>query len=369
VAVFYRVNAASRAIELALREAAIPYVVVMGVEFFQRREVKDLLAYARLVENPRDEVAFSRVVNVPRRGIGATALGRVREAATERGVSLTEAAAAGVARLSGRAAAGLASFLEVLERARRLDRRRLGDLLVLLAEASGYRASLDAEADTLGDRRVENLDELVAFARSFERKEPGADLKAFLERTALVADQDAFDEESGRVSLMTVHAAKGLEFRAVVLAAAEDGYFPHDRSEGEEAVEEERRLFYVALTRARERLVVTHAARRAAWRGPERRFPSPFLRDVPRSLLEVEDRVSSWPEDPWGGVDQVADREADGGDEAGIEVGTRVRHPYFGDGLLTDRHGRGSGCRVTVDFDAHGTKQLLLSHARLEKIP
>jgi DNA helicase-2/ATP-dependent DNA helicase PcrA len=385
MAVFYRVNALSRALEMALRAREIPYVIVAGVEFFERREVKDLLAYARLVENPRDEAAFLRVANVPRRGVGDTSLRRLRDLATAQGRSVPEAARDALGDLSSRASAGLADLLSLLDEARGRRQRGLGTLLEFLAERSGYRRSLEDADDEIGRGRVENVEELVAFARAFERSEPEATLAAFLERTALVADQDALAEDGGRVVLMSVHAAKGLEFPRVAIVGAEHDYFPHARSADDEAaVEEERRLFYVAMTRARDRLAITHAASRTTYRGQDRRVPSPFLRDVPAAVLEVVDRVGAWddaPVLPAGASGFFGAFGADLGLSAGaaapdvvhdrepsFAIGDRVRHPYFGEGWLKDWRGRGAGARVTVDFEAFGTKQLLLAHARLERI-
>ncbi|MHC5009586.1 MAG: ATP-dependent helicase [Planctomycetota bacterium] len=378
MAVFYRVNALSRAVELALRSRDVPYVVVAGVEFFQRREVKDLLAYARLVENPRDESAFLRIANVPRRGVGNASLKHLRREAVMQGVSCMEVASGRMSGVSARARKGLKALRGLVDDVRELPRSPVGDILEILAERSGYREWLASQEDDLGRGRAENLEELVAYAREFDRSAPEGDLRAFLERTALMSDQDALDEDSGCVSLMSVHAAKGLEFPCVVIAGAEMDYFPHVRSsEDDEGTEEERRLFYVAMTRAREHLALTHAARRFTYRGEDRRLPSPFLRDVPDVLLERKDRAG-WQ----GGLDPARldgdvrlTGNAGGGEpdvvretDDALGVGDRVHHPYFGAGRLLDRQGRGAGARVTVDFDEFGRKQLLLSHARLERL-
>ncbi len=373
VAVFYRVNAHSRAIELALRGRGIPYVVVAGVEFFQRREVKDLLAYARLVANPDDDAAFHRIVNVPRRGAGDASLKKVRRAASERGVSCFAALREGVPGLSGRAAKGMREFLAIVDDGRAAADGAVGPLLERLAERSGYRAWLEERdsADGLGQRRLENVHELIAFAHEFDQGEASG-LGPFLERAALVTDQDAYEDGSGRVTLMSVHAAKGLEFPCVIVAGAEEDLFPHGRSAvDEESLEEERRLFYVAMTRAMERLAVAWAARRMTYRGLEPRRPSPFLADVPEPLRECRARRaapgslfgSGWLGEDRGG-DEGAVRESD----TPFVTGERVVHPYFGEGTLTDVQGRGAEARVTVDFVAHGTKRLLLRHARLERV-
>jgi len=378
IAVFYRINALSRGIELALNDAGIPYVVVAGTEFFQRREVKDVLSYARLIANPRDEAAFTRIVNVPRRGVGAASLQRLREHAQRHDLALTEAARlAEASGMSKRARGGLTSLLRLLERARAMPRAPVAPILEALLEGSGYRDALRDTGDDLDRSRLENVDELVAYAREFDRKEVAGDLQAFLERAALVSDQDGFVGGTGRVSLMSVHAAKGLEFPCVAITGAEMGYFPHARSLGEDAgEEEERRLFYVAMTRAQDALCISHAVRRQTYMGEEHRAPSPYLLDIPEACLERRDlathggvgvhfvtRAGGYPSAPADDVDVVRETGL------GFEVGERVLHPYFGVGRLESVGGGGSDARVTVDFDRHGRKQLLLRHARLERFP
>jgi DNA helicase-2/ATP-dependent DNA helicase PcrA len=384
VAVFFRANHLTRGVETMLRASAVPYQVVSGVEFFQRREVKDVLAYARLLENPRDEAAFLRVVNVPRRGIGDGALDRLRALATERGVSVPEVAHEPVPGASRRARDGLVRFLAVLARLRALPRAPVAPLLRAVLDESGYRDDLLSREDDLERSRVDNVDELVTAAREFDVEE-GGDLRLFLERASLVGEQDGWDEAGGRVSLMTVHAAKGLEFDRVVVVGAEEGLFPHARSlstPGE--VEEERRLFYVALTRARERLVVTMASERSAWRGLELRRPSRFWLDVPDALVDSVDRGGAW--DRARARRERAEEEADpglGGEATGPPAGEdavfergegdvpapgeRVVHPYFGAGTMVSRSGSGSGLRVVVEFDAWGTKTIAWDYARLER--
>ncbi len=378
IAVFYRINALSRGIELALNDRRIPYVIVAGTEFFQRREVKDVLSYARLIANPRDEAAFTRIVNVPRRGVGATSIQRLRDFALARELALTDAAPrAEEAGVSKRARGGLQRLLELFAKVRAMPRAPVAPILEALLEGSGYRATLEDSADDLDRSRLENVDELVAYAREFDAKEASGDLQSFLERAALVSDQDGYVGESGRVSLMSVHAAKGLEFPCVLIAGAEMGYFPHARSLGEDAgEEEERRLFYVAMTRAQDELAVSHAVRRQTYMGEEHRAPSPYILDIPEDRLERRDLAT------WSGASSLFDQPSATGyapppdDDVsvvretglGLEVGERVLHPYFGPGRLEEVGGGGADARVTVDFDVHGRKQLLLRHARLERL-
>jgi len=389
IAVFYRVNALSRGIELGLNDHDLPYVIVAGTEFFQRREVKDVLAYARLVENPRDEAAFNRVVNTPRRGVGAASLKKLRHFALREGISPMQAAArAGEAGIRGRAAKGLASFVELIGRAAALPRAPVAAVLEAVVEGSGYRAALADSPDDLERSRAENVEELVAYAREFAKKVPQGDLQAFLERTSLVSDQDGYERGVGAVNLMSVHAAKGLEFPCVVIVGAEEGYFPHARNaEDPAAVEEERRLFYVAMTRAKDVLVMTYTAGRQTYLGAERRNPSAYLSDIPEDVVEHRDLATMFGlsggggppraafADEGGGYDQPSPMDEPGEDipvvrdaAFGFVVGERVRHAYFGAGLLEAVGGRGGETRLTVDFDDFGRKQFLLRYAQLERI-
>ncbi|MDA1195785.1 MAG: UvrD-helicase domain-containing protein [Planctomycetota bacterium] len=376
IAVFYRVNAMSRGVEMALSQAGLPYVVVAGTEFFQRREVKDALAYARLVANPKDEAAFLRIVNTPRRGVGAASLQKLRVLADARGIALAEAAcSARESGMSKRAVAGVERLLALLDRVRAMPRAPVAPILDVLLTGSGYYATLEDSDDILDRSRLENVRELVAYAREFEKREPEGDLATFLERAALVSDQDGYDGESGRVTLMSVHSAKGLEFPCVLIVGAEMNHFPHGRNLGDPASEEEeRRLFYVAMTRAREELVITHAARRQTYMGDEPRVASPYLNVIPEHVLAREDHAAWGAPVEWGaGAGELPPPSSYGEDivrETGSSLapGMRVQHPYFGPGLLESLGGDGSDERVTIDFDTHGRKQILLRHARLERL-
>jgi DNA helicase-2/ATP-dependent DNA helicase PcrA len=394
VGVIYRVNALSRAVELALRARGVPYRVVAGVEFFQRQEVKDLLAYARLVENPRDEAAFARVANVPRRGVGETSLARLRAQCAASGRSWEEVVRAGVPGVPKKAAVGLLALADLLAGVRALPRAPVEPLLRTLVERSGYLEALEASDGDPTGARAENVAELLAAAHEFDRAQ-GEGLSAYLERTGLVSDQDALEDGAEAVSLLSAHAAKGLEFPFVIVVGAETGLFPHARSVQDDAqLEEERRLFYVAMTRAMERLLITHAAQRFVYVGMEPRLPSPFLRDIPAAVVEGEDRARSmglgWRpggRGAFGGRDAVGEDEPlyetappapDDGDD-GLPVfarggeplapGDRVRHPHFGLGRVFACEGRGETVRWTVDFDAAGRKTLAPPFARLERAP
>ncbi len=283
IAVFYRTNAQSRAIEEALSLQGIPYRVVGGTRFYDRREVRDLMAYLRVASNIDDEVSIKRILNVPRRGIGNTSVARISTWAATNSTSfanaLVDASSAGV---SGRALKGIEEFLDLAFELGDQARRGAAPavLLELAMERSGYRSWLEAEQTIESEGRLENIGELVGVAAQFE------DLAGFLEAISLASDTDTLDERDGQVSLMTLHAAKGLEFPAVFLVGMEDGIFPHSRAlDNPSELEEERRLCYVGITRARERLYVSHAWSRVLWGSVQHGIPSRFLREIPPELL------------------------------------------------------------------------------------
>jgi len=323
VAVFYRTNAQSRALEEELVRAAIPYKVVGGTRFYDRREVKDLLAYLRVVANPSDEVSARRVVNVPRRGVGDASVERVARFARDRGLSFAEALSrADEAGVTGRAARGAAEFSAFLEelRAMAMAGAGPGPLIETVAERTGYQSALEAEQTLEAHGRLENIAELAGAAAGY------AGLDEFLESVALVSDADELGDATGRVSLMTLHTAKGLEFPAVFLVGLEDGVFPHLRALDDPLqLEEERRLAYVGITRARRQLYVTHAWSRTLWGSTSHAIPSRFLSELPAELVRDVGawrarpdplRSSSWNRrrlragaggDEWDGVDVAAD--------------------------------------------------------------
>jgi len=286
VAVFYRTNAQSRALEEALARAALPYSVVGGLRFYDRREVRDVLAYLRLVVNPSDVVSFRRAANVPRRGVGDVSLSRLEAFASAAGLPIALAAArAGEAGVKGKAAAGLAELARVLDELREALESGLGPerMVEEVLERTGYLAALAAEEGPEAEGRVENLVELAAGAAAF------ASLEEMLESVALVADADETEPASGRCTLMTVHTAKGLEYDVVFLVGLEEGVFPHARSIGQRAEEEEeRRLCYVALTRARRRLFCSSALTRNLWGSSQSNPPSRFLDEIPAELVVQE---------------------------------------------------------------------------------
>ena len=359
VAVFYRTNAQSRVLEEHFMRVGIPYKVLGGTRFYDRREVKDAVAYLRAVANPADEVSVKRVVNVPKRGVGDTTIGRVDVWATSHGLSFHDALRrADEAGVSVAAQRGIAAFLKLLDDARGMLEEGPGPVLEHLLEKSGYLNELRAEHSVEAEGRVENLAELVGSAREM------VSVDDFLEQVSLVSDTDELDGDSGAVVLMTLHSAKGLEFPVVFLIGCEDGVFPHIRSLTDpEELEEERRLAYVGITRARERLFVSHAWSRMLWGATQYNPPSRFLDEIPAELVQVVDGAGRAPgrasmrahyrSDGGGrregfapvtgeGRDRIVDQAiragqrpaTTGAERLGLRIGDDVRHVKFGDGVI-----------------------------------
>jgi DNA helicase-2/ATP-dependent DNA helicase PcrA len=408
MAIFYRTNAQSRVIEEQLMRTGVPYKVVGGTRFYDRREIKDAVAYLRAVVNPTDEVSLKRVVNTPKRGVGESSIGRLDAWANAEGVSFIEALRrADEAGVSGKAFKGVQAFLRLIDDL--AGRRDEGPAVLLeaIVTGSGYLAELEAEHSIESEGRIENLAELVGAAREF------ASVDEFLEQISLVADTDDLEvDDESSVVLMTLHSAKGLEYPVVFLIGMEDGVFPHLRSIGEpDQLEEERRLAYVGITRAQERLYLTHAWCRTLYGGTQYNPPSRFLDEVPAALVtEVKNRrgsrrsglgSSAWA-DQGGGTNygshfgssgssvssfdpdedrRIAHRERvveaalrptppspSGADELGLRVGDDVRHAKFGEGVILAISGSGDKTEARVRFPDVGEKQLLLSWAPLEKL-
>jgi len=398
VAVFYRTNAQSRVLEEHLMRLGIPYKVVGGTRFYDRREVKDALAYLRAVINPTDEVSVKRVLNEPKRGVGDTSVGRLDAWATAHQASFIDALRrADEAGVSGKAARGIEAFLTVLDEVAELAAGSPAPLLQALLDRSGYLEALEAEHTIESEGRLENLAELVGAAEDF----PTVD--EFLEQVSLISDQDELDDDPSFVVLMTLHAAKGLEFPAVFLIGLEDGVFPHLRSLTEpEQLEEERRLAYVGITRARQRLYLTHAWSRTLFGGTQYNPPSRFLDEIPDRLVHSIDgnrRASrggrgggGWRAGGSGygyggsgegasgdrigaGRDRIVETALrgrgptrSGADSLGLKIGDDVRHNTFGEGVILDLSGSGDKTVALVRFRDVGEKQLLLSWAPLEKM-
>ncbi|HEY4233177.1 MAG TPA: UvrD-helicase domain-containing protein, partial [Lacipirellulaceae bacterium] len=314
-AIFYRVNALSRALEQALRRAAIPYQMIRGQEFYQRKEIKDVLAYCQLVNNPRDDVAFERTVNSPPRGIGKKTIDRLNEHAYRLGLPLLGAArdAGRVEGLSKAAAAKVLTFVGIVDRIAAVAHGAVEEVIGTVLESSGYRAVLAESEDEQDQNRLANIEELLTDARSFDEQQrvdeghfDGGQLEAYLERTWLVNDTDDWESETDKVTLMTLHAAKGLEFPVVFIVAVEDGVLPHERvGRHPDELEEERRLAFVGITRAKDELQMSYAVTRD-FRGVRRRtIPSSFLMEMPRHELEMVDEAGIFDHvhETWDGHD------------------------------------------------------------------
>ncbi len=382
VAVFYRTNAQSRVFEEVFIRVGLPYKVVGGVRFYERREVRDALAYLRVLANPEDTVSLRRILNVPRRGIGDRAEAAVEALARRDRTTfwLALRRAADAPGIATRSAAAVEAFVAMLDELRGEAEAGAAPsaLLEAVLQRTGYLAELEASADPQDESRVDNLRELIAVAREFEEAQPEGTLGDFLERVSLVADSDDIpaegDRGQGPVTLMTLHTAKGLEFPVVFLTGLEDGVFPHQRSLGDpRELQEERRLAYVGVTRAQQRLYVSRAARRSAWGAPQHYPPSRFLADMPDSLLEWrrtdEDRAT-WS----GGLGGRGGRGARGseaqdrGPGLDLRAGDRVTHDAFGLGTVVAIAGAGEGTQASVDFGTAGLKVLLVRYAPLQKL-
>ena len=366
IAVFYRTNAQSRVLEDALRRARIPYVIVGGVRFYERKEIKDTLAWLRLAINPADDVAFRRAVQAPPRGVGATTLARLDELALDHSLPLLALAAPPPPDVRGKARTGLEDFATTVGRLAS-QRAELSPpaFIDLVLQASGYRKSLEQERSPEAEGRLENLEELVAAAEDFVHASGEGTIEAFLDSVALMSDLDELKDAEARVTLMTLHSAKGLEFPVVFLTGLEEGVFPHARSMNDpEEIEEERRLCYVGLTRARERLYLSYAVHRRI-HGYGVGEPSRFLREMPEEHLTLLN--ASRPE-PTFAEARVVPRYEPEEEPWPIKVGARVRQARFGEGLVVGVERDGADVIVTVAFASVGRKRLSLQYAHLEEL-
>ncbi len=370
-AILYRSNAQSRLFEEALIQAQIPYRVYGGLRFFERAEIKDALAYLRLIANPEDDPSFERAVNMPPRGIGARTLDAVRAHARDFGCSLWQAARdlikGGV--MTRRAATALTGFLELIEHQRTETRElELPELVNQVISASGLPTHFEKSRDGKGVDRVENLEELVNATRQFSfesEDEELDDLSAFLAHAALEAGDAQGDAFEDCVQLMTLHSAKGLEFPLVFIGGLEEGLFPHSMSsEDPERLEEERRLCYVGMTRAMEQLYLCYAESRRLHGSENYPLPSRFLREIPAELIQevrVRPQVTRPVYAPSSGT-----RFTDS--EAGYRLGQRVAHPKFGEGVVLNAEGQGDSARVHVNFESVGAKWLVVGYANLQPL-
>lgn len=389
VAVFYRTNAQSRSLEEIFIRVGLPYRVVGGTRFYERKEVRDALAYLRTVANPDDEVSLRRILNTPRRGIGDRAEAMVEAFAQRERISFHAALerAAEAPGIAARSLNSIDAFVTLIADLRTLEESGADPATVLQAilEQSGYVAELQESTDPQDETRLENLAELESVAQEFTTANPEGTLAEFLEQVALVADSDEIpDSDGGVVTLMTLHTAKGLEFPVVFLTGMEDGVFPHMRSLGDpRELEEERRLAYVGITRARERLYLSRSVMRSAWGAPAFNPPSRFLEELPVSVLDWrrEEPVRAT-ESPGGHSSahygsspssssaalRLGDRPLGTAPVLSLEPGERVTHQRFGLGTVVSTSGVGDKAEATIDFGSAGVKRLLLRYAPVEKL-
>jgi DNA helicase-2/ATP-dependent DNA helicase PcrA len=365
LAVFYRTNAQSRVLEDVLVRQGVPYKVIGGPRFYERAEIRDTIAYLTALDNPVDVVALTRIANRPRRGIGDTTIQKLVAHADVLGVSFWEALAepeeAGVGGASAKAVRAFRTMLQSLQAA--AQELELDELIEAVLDRSGMREAFEAERTIEARGRLENLEELVGVTREYAAATESPTLSGFLQEISLVSAQDDLEGEQSAVTLMTLHNAKGLEYRAVFMLGMEEGIFPHSRSIEENAIEEERRLMYVGMTRAMERLTLTHALARSLYGRRDLNLHSRFLDELPASVEWERLRPSSWS----GYAEQarsVAPRPA--ADKPSLATGDSVRHGSLGEGVVTRIE---AGGIVTVRFAGDGSeRKLMLDYAPLEKI-
>jgi DNA helicase-2/ATP-dependent DNA helicase PcrA len=362
IAVFYRTNAQSRVLEDVLVRQGVGYQVIGGPRFYERAEIKDVIAYLQVIDNPYDAVSMQRIANRPRRGIGDTTLSKLQAHADAFGVSLWEAVGqaedAGIAAAPLRAVQQFHAVMQSLQ-AGALE-LEVPELIERVLDRSGYREGLEAERTIESQGRLENLQELVGVAQEYQHTAAEPSLSGFLQEISLYSDQDALRGEQSLVTLMTLHNAKGLEFRAVFMIGMEEGIFPHSRSIEEQGLEEERRLCYVGMTRAQERLTLTHASARSLWGSRSYNLPSRFLDELPdRGVERQRLQPASWSKYGAAGIAPRAEQPS-------LSTGDSVRHETLGEGVVTAVE---AGGVVTVRFANDGSeRRLVLDYAPLEKI-
>ncbi len=383
-AILYRTNAQSRVFEEELLKYDIPYTIVGGQRFYDRAEIKDVMAYLRLLVNPRDDQALRRIVNKPTRGIGKTSFDRVESLAAARGIPLLEALRVAVeTKVAGRAAGKIAAFLDLIDG---LSNLRAGfsleDLIAQVLSDTGYLRALEKEDTPEAEARLDNLRELLSSARDFHAAnvdelvdEERTELELYLDQVALISDLDSYEDRQDRVSLMTVHSAKGLEFPVVYLVGLEERIFPHASSSRDEAgLEEERRLCYVAMTRAMESLYLTCAAERMRYGDRTYQTPSRFLQEIPDELIETLGTATRGVRSRAGRSGSTIDdsnydysyAQAEPDEEGGVGVGTRVRHPVFGRGEVLSVMGSDLNQKLRIKFERAGVKTVMVRYANLE---
>lgn len=390
IAIFYRTNGQSRVIEDALRLDNLPYTIVGGTKFYDRAEIKDILAYLRLVENGRDNVSLLRVINVPARGLGPKAVQTIRDIAEKYQVCLAEALTKDEIRyeITGKALAGVDSFLDIFSKIFDLgETASVADKIKLIYEKSGYKEFLE-KAEEENEDRISNVEALLNAAVDHAEKSGENSVSSFLENVSLIADIDSWADKDEKVTMMTLHSAKGLEFDVVFIAGCEEALLPHKNSlDNDASIEEERRLCYVGITRAKKELFLTSARSRLQWGNRSYSRKSRFVEEIPETLLVSDGRSSSegtirkgfslnrkWDDAPKPllakkPTEPLPDRDFDDNPvSVTVTQGNMVRHPKFGKGVVMSVVGEGDNARITVFFELNGSKELIGQYANLQKI-
>lgn len=396
IAVFYRTNAQSRVLEISLRNSGIPYTIIGGIEFYQRKEIKDILSYLRLCINPHDDIALERTINTPTRGIGNTTVKKLKDWATAHGTGLFHAIQQvdSIPEITGKSALSIKRFSELISDLQQLLRSPVEDIIKRVIEKTHYFAFLRESGGKESKDRIANVEELVNAAHEYDINYGEGDLQGFLEEVALVSDVDELEDTAEAVTLMTLHTAKGLEFPVVFLTGMEEGLLPHSESNDvDEEIEEERRLCYVGITRAMKELFFTHAKRRMRNGQMDVCRPSRFLDEIPDEILDKIDRTNhdysyntyytkNFPRSMTReqashqtSFNRDFDRDTDdsasiatGGNSMSFSGGEVVRHPLFGIGRILEVSGSNEKASVKVNFNVGGIKHLILAYAKLEKV-
>ncbi|MBK9292898.1 MAG: UvrD-helicase domain-containing protein [Oligoflexia bacterium] len=383
--VFYRTNAQSRVIEESLRSAALPYKIIGGTKFYDRAEIKDMIAYLRLCANPKDNVALKRIINVPTRGIGKTSVEKIENFATQKDISLFEALLLAIQEkvLDKGAAQKVLNFYELLaDLIEKSKTQKLRELFHSVLDQTQYVHKLKLEDTPEAMARVENIEELDSAIEQFEKERAlEATLSSFLEEIALVTEADRdLENNSQSVTLMTLHVSKGLEYPVVFIVGLEEGLFPSNREDSSllaDNAEEERRLFYVGMTRAREKLFLSHARTRKVWGNEQSNPASRFLNEIPEKYVQKVSRAnlaSRWRQNIWQNKSNLVesiptyeDFEDNTDDSTSFKKGMRVRHPSFGVGIIHGLEGNGEDQKVTILFPNNSIKKFVAKYARLER--
>lgn len=376
-AILYRTNAQSRVIEELLLRYAIPYRVLAGLRFYDRKEIKDIIAYLRIIHNPQDSVSVKRVINEPKRGIGQTSMEKAEIIAGEKNTSLFDVVCfANEYSELNRSAVKMVEFGSMIKNFQKLSETLpISELVTRVMNESGYMAMLEMENSVESRTRIENLNEFLSAVTEYEKSTEESSLGEFLENVALVSDIDAYDEETDACVLMTVHSAKGLEFPIVFIAGLEEGLFPSSRSDTDEDIEEERRLCYVAITRAKEKLYVLQAKSRTVFGKTGPCFPSRFYKEIPQEFIKDEtprlpqfENIKAQPMGRSISHSEVYKKPETKQSAGGFAIGDRVSHLKFGEGVIKSVTSFEKDQLLEIEFTSVGTKRLMAAYAKLKKL-